>query len=279
MKQTLLCKEKKYENACEEIAFLSRKILDLNKQLIESEKAKSHFLSLVASELNNPMTGLLGMIPHLKPQGNDRLEAIFALVHEEALLLNSRIQNLVATSEIESGEMDVTYALVDPKALVEEAIEAFKYKLKNKKITLIVESTLRDKMVSDPRKLYLIFKNLLANACDYGDAGAVVHVDIEQKDSTVTIAVKNQGCGPNVEHKPQVFTRFAIGMEGLHGLGLGLSISRELSERLGGNIDYIVKDATVTFTVTLPLETALPDSQACGSDEFLFESFDDAIEL
>jgi signal transduction histidine kinase len=268
-----------YENAREEIAFLSHKILDLNKQLIESEKAKSHFLSLVASELNNPMTGLLGMIPHLKPEGNGRLEAIFELVHEEALLLNSRIQNLVAVAEIESGEMDVTYASVDPKTLVEEAIKAFKYKLKNKNITVIVESALRDTIVSDPKKLYLILKNLLANACDYGDAGAVVYVDIEQKGSVVTIAVKNQGKGPNVEYKPQVFTRFAHGMEGLHGLGLGLSISRELCEGMDGSIDYVASDGSVTFTVTLPLETALPDSQACGSDEFLFESFDGAIEL
>ncbi len=279
MQETLLPEEMKYENAREEITFLSRKILDLNKQLIESEKAKSQFLSLIASELNNPMTGLLGMIPHLKPQGNDKMEAIFELIHEEALLLNSRIQNLVTAAEIESGEMDLSYASVDPKTLAEEATEAFKYKLKNKNITVIVESSLRDKIVSDPKKLYLILKNLLGNACDYGSAGAVVYVDMEQKGTTVTIAVKNEGKGPQVEYKPQVFTRFVQGMEGLHGLGLGLSISRELCERLGGSIDYVVGDGTVTFTVTLPLETVLPDSQACGSDEFLFESFDDAIEL
>lgn len=279
MEQTPLYEEKKCEDVCEEIAFLSHKILDLNKQLIQSEKAKSRFLSLIASELNNPMMGLLGMIPHLKPQGNDKLEAIFELVHAEALLLESRIQNLVAASEIEDGTMDVTYASVDPKVLVEEAIEAFKYKLKNKKITVTVESRLTDTIVSDPKKLYIILKNLLANACDYGDAGAVVHVDIEQKDSVITIAVKDQGQGPNVEHKPQVFTRFVHGMEGLHGLGLGLSISRELCERLGGSIDYVIGDGTVTFTVTLPLQTILPDSEACGSNEFLFESFDGAIEL
>lgn len=267
------------EETSEEIAFLSRKILDLNKQLIESEKAKSYFLSLVASELNDPMTGLLGMIPHLKPEGNTRQEAIFDLVHEEALLLNSRIQNLVAASEIESGNLDVSYASVDPKDLVKEAIEAFKYKLKNKNITVVIESTLTDKIVSDPRKLYLILKNLLANACDYGNSDAIVRVDIEQKDTIITIAVNNHGKGPEVEYKPQVFTRFVHGMEGSHGLGLGLSIAREWCERLGGSIDYVVGDETVTFTVTLPLGTELPDSSACGSDEFLFESFDDAIEL
>lgn len=279
MKDTPLYEENKGEDTNKEIAFLSRKILDLNKQLIESEKAKSKFLSLIASELNNPMTVLLGVIPHLKPQGDDRLEAIFELALEEVLLLESRIQNLLAACEIEDGTMGITYALVDPKVLVEEAIEAFKYKLMNKKVTVTIESTLKDKIVSDPKKLYLILKNLLGNACDYGDAGTVVHVNIEQKDSVVTISVEDQGQGPLVEHKQQVFTRFVHGMEGQHGLGLGLSISRELCERMGGSIDYAIGDGTVTFTVTLPLQTILADSEACGSDEFLFESFDGAIEL
>ncbi|MFZ3052743.1 MAG: ATP-binding protein, partial [Sulfuricurvum sp.] len=59
----------------------------------------------------------------------------------------------------------------------------------------------------------------------------------------------------------------------------GLSIARELCERLGGTIDYDSQDSTVTFTMIFPLQTTLPDSNACGSNEFLFESFDDAIEL
>lgn len=263
----------------DEITFLSRKILDLNKQLIESEKAKSRFLSLIANELNNPMTALLGMIPHLAPPAGDAREAIFDLAHEEALLLDSRIQNLVAASEIESGNMDTTYALVDPKVLIKEALESFKYRLKTKNITVKVESTLEVKIVSDPRKLYLILKNILANACHYGDAGEIVNVDITQNDSNLIIAVKNKGTLPHVEYKPQIFTRFANGPQGDHGLGLGLSIARELCERLGGTIDYDSQDSTVTFTMIFPLQSTLPDSNACGSNEFLFESFDDAIEL
>lgn len=263
----------------DEVTFLSRKILDLNKQLIESEKAKSRFLSLIANELNNPMTALLGMIPHLAPSSGDSREAIFELVHEEALLLDSRIQNLVAASEIEGGMIDVTYASVDPRMLIEEVKEGFKYKLKAKNILLAVESTLQDKIISDPKKLYLILKNLVANACDYGETDSVVTVDIFQKGSTLILAIKNQGQGPKVEFKPQVFTRFSHGPEGSHGLGLGLSIARELCERLGGSIDYDTDETTVTFTVTLPLQEGVADSEACGSNEFLFESFDDAIEL
>lgn len=263
----------------EEFAFLNRKILELNKQLVESEKAKSRFLSLIASELNNPMTALLGIIPHLLSVAGDPRTAIFELAHEEALLLDSRIQNLVAASEIESGRMDVTYASVDPKILVEEAIKEFKYKLKRKNIMVITESTLEEKIVSDPKKLYLILKNILANACDYGDENSLVNVTITQKDTVVDIAIRNQGRVPNVEFKPQVFTRFANRMEGSHGLGLGLSVAREFCERMDGSIDYDADTTSVTFTVTLPLQVVSADSEACGSNEFLFESFDNAIEL
>jgi len=190
-----------------------------------------------------------------------------------------RIQNLVAAAEIESGEVAMTTALVDPLVLVDEAIEALRYTIKAKKCTVTVESTLKQKIVSDPQKLYLILKNLLANGCIYGPEGGRVEVEIGEKDSMVTFAVKNQGRGPEVEFKPQVFTRFAHGPEGGHGLGLGLSIVRDVCERFGGSVDYHTDETSVTFTVTFPLKTALPDSEACGSNEFLFESFDDAIEL
>lgn len=267
----------KIEN--DEISFLSRKILELNKQLIESEKAKSRFLSLIASELNNPMTALLGIIPHLAPEIGDTREGVFALAHEEALLLDSRIQNLVAASEIENGQMDISYALVSPKVLVEEAIEGFKYRLKSKNITVSVTNSLYEKIVSDPKKLYLIIKNILANACDYGCAGATVNVDIRMNGSVLSIAITNQGEGPKVEFKPQVFTRFAGGLEGEHGLGLGLSVARELSAWMDGGIDYHIHESYVTFVITLPLPETAPNSEACGSNEFLFDPFDDAIEL
>lgn len=279
MENKTICHEDTCGEKCEEVAFLSRKILDLNKQLIESEKAKSRFLSLVASELNNPMTAVLGLLPHFAPPIGDPREATFALMHEEALLLDSRIQNLVAASEIEAGTIDLSYASIDPKELLEEAIEAFKYKLKEKNITIRITDTLQEKIVSDPKKLYLIIKNILGNACNYGVVNGVVHVDIAQNDSALTIAITNQGKGPEVEYKPQVFTRFAQGPEGDHGLGLGLSVARELCERMDGGIDYTADNTSVTFIVTLPRQSASADSDACGSNEFLFESFDDAVEL
>ncbi|MDD5203612.1 MAG: hypothetical protein PHH41_10805, partial [Sulfurimonas sp.] len=85
--------------------------------------------------------------------------------------------------------------------------------------------------------------------------------------------------GPNVAFKPQVFTRFSSDTSGLHGLGLGLSVVRSICELLEGDIDFICQDNFVIFAVTLPLKTHATDTLACGSNEFLFDSFEDAIEL
>lgn len=262
-----------------EIAFLSHKILDLNKKLIDSEKAKSRFLSLISSELNNPMTALLGLIPHLKPNDKTLNEGMFSIVHQEVLLLNFRIQNLVAAAQIESGKIDITYASVNMESIIKEVVEDLKYIIKSKDIMISIQNMLTGKIVSDPQKLYLILKNMIANGCTYGFPDGIVNISIQESASNLIIAVNNQGYPPKVEFKPEVFTRFANGAVGEHGLGIGLSIIRELCEELGGSIDYVSSNKSVTFTVTLPLINALSGSEAYGSNEFLFESFAGAIEL
>lgn len=262
-----------------EVAFLSRKILDLNKQLIDSEKAKSRFLSLVANSLINPISVLLSMIPHLAPENDEKRTKLYEMVHEQALVLDFRIQNLLAAAEIENGQVSISYALIDPLELINEAIDSLKYAISTKNIKINIENTLVEKIISDPQKLYIILRNLIDNGCSFGIDNGHIDILILEKDSKLSILVRNQGEGPKVEYKPQVFTRFAHGPEGFHGLGLGLSVVRDLCELMDGEIDYDSDDSTVTFTVTLPLEKNLKNSEACGSNEFMFESFDDAIEL
>jgi signal transduction histidine kinase len=268
----------KQSDETNEIVFLSHKILELNKMLIDSEKIKSRFLSLIANELNNPMTALLGLIPHMR-SSNGESEKVFLLVHQEALLLDFRIQNLVAAAEIESGKIDISYASVDPVEIVKEAVEDLKYLIEERNIILSIQNTPSDNIVTDPRKLYLIVKNLIANGCTYGRLNGIVDISINVVASVLEIAVNNEGPGPKVAFKPQIFTRFAEGPEGEHGLGIGLSVVRGLCEQFEGSVDYVGNKDWVTFTVTLPLSTDNRNSEAYGSNEFLFESFDDAIEM
>ncbi|MDK9694178.1 MAG: hypothetical protein OEL19_08045 [Sulfurimonas sp.] len=103
-----------------EVEFLSKKILVLNNKLLESERAKTLFLSLVANNLNNPMSAILGMLPYLKIYNNEKNEEIFSTINGESLDLAFKIQNLITVAEIESGNLSNSYALGDIKNIVEE---------------------------------------------------------------------------------------------------------------------------------------------------------------
>lgn len=263
----------------DEMAFLSRKILELNKRFMESEQAKSRFLSLVKDELNNPMTVLLGMMNHLKIQAGEKNEKIFNIMSEELLNLDFKIKNIVMAAQIEGGNTDVTNALVDPLDIINEVINSLKYVIKEKNIQISIINSIKNKIATDPQMIYIIAKNLIVNACKYGLKESVVEITLSQDNSLFVLKVRNQGKGPEIDYKPEVFTRFADGPNGEHGLGIGLSVVREICEQLYGSVDYVVEDGFVTFIVQLTINDNHINSKAYGSDEFLFDSFDDAVEL
>ncbi len=268
--------KKVYED---EISFLSKKILELNKKLIESEKAKSRFLSLVAYELNNPMTVLMGLIPHLELQKCDKNEELLFLVSKELMNLDYKVMNLVAAAQIENGKMDISYFSVNLPTLIEEAIGFFKYMSIEKDIHFVLDCDFEDDIAIEPQFLDIILKNLIANSCQYGEQHSEVNICCSGDDTHLKISITNKGKGPKIEFKPEVFTRFSVSPENEHGLGIGLSIVKELCTLLDGDVDYNVADGFVTFEVTICLNDKGVMAHACSSNEFLFDSFEGAIEL
>lgn len=263
----------------EEITFLSRKILDLNKKLIESEKAKSRFLSLVASELNNPMTALLGLVVHIETTPGSKSEQICTMLYHEALRLDFRIQNIVASAQIESGTLQIAHASLDLGVILSEVLDTLQYLAQEKPMRLEVRNRLEARLVGDPSKLYLILKNLIANAYMYGKEGGEIAITLSHEEERLTLEVRNEGCAPQLEYPAEIFGRLSGAPDGAHGLGLGLSIVRDFCEKLEGSVRFEGDQRQVRFIVTLPYVCEGADSKACGADEFLFESFDDAVEF
>ncbi len=263
----------------DEIAFLSKKILELNKKLIESEKAKTLFLSLVANNFNDPMTAILGMLPHLKIQKDDKNEQIFSTIHKEALVLDFKIQNLIAVAEIESGNISNTRALIDIKTIIDEVTKSLQYLIKEKNLKIEINNSVQNKIVTDPKKIYIILENIIANACMYSPENESVIINISSDTSKLKINVINISDDIKVKYKPEVFTRFSHKIDSHHGLGIGLSIVRELCQNLGGSVDYSVLEGVVSFDIELPLDENMQNFEACGFDEFFFDSLDDAIEI
>lgn len=263
----------------EEIGFLSKKILELNKKLAESEGAKSKFLSLVANELNNPITVILGMIRHLKIVESEENKKTFELICEEVLNLDFRIQNLMSAAEIENGLVDVSHELVHLEELCNEVCDTLRYLIAEKEVRIVLAQRVEKPIVVDSKKVFIILRNLLSNAVLYGNQNGKIELTTSLEGEFLVMQVKNEGEGPDIDYKPQVFTRFAQAPKASGGLGIGLSIVRELALFFGGNIDYEVSQGAVVFTVRILLEKVPEDSLACGSNEFFFDTLENTIEL
>lgn len=262
-----------------EIAFLSKKILDLNKKLMESEKTQSAFLSLVSSQLDDPVSALKQMIQTLQLKACKENEIAFSMIDNELFNMELKIKNLLMAVQIESGTIDIRYAPVKVSEIFDEVIQRSRYILKDKSLTVSMKNHCDGQILLDKKIVYMIIGNLFSNACLHSRHGSIIDVSLKKEDALLSVVVKNRGLPPGIEHKPEVFTRFNEDEHAVQGLGLGLSVVQGICERFDGSVDYTVDGEMVTFTAVCALNDEKSDSYVSGSKEFLIESFDDAIEI
>jgi CheY-like chemotaxis protein/two-component sensor histidine kinase len=170
-------------------------------------------------------------------------------------------------NRIMSGKLRLDIERVDLAAVIAAALDSIRPAADAKGITVHCGPAPVDiPLNGDPARLQQVIWNLLSNAVKFTQAGGHLQVALERAGTHVTITVRDDGCGIDAKFLPHVFERFrqadASAARQQGGLGLGLSIARQLVELHGGSIaaasDGDGKGST--FTVRLPLDMRLPIS-------------------
>lgn len=217
-----------------------------------AESMRTHFLSHVRNELNNPVTSMLGLASRLAkvtPDEVDRIQTISRLLHAEARVLSFHLENIFAVADLEAGAAELAWARFDLEELVHDVADQYKTRLNDKALELTVDNQLTEShLVSDPAKLNLVLINLLANAVDFSRAGGEINVLLEnnEADRTCTISVQDNGPGIPEKLQDRIFDRFtqvSSGFSKTHpGLGLGLTIVKGFAEVLSGDVTLESKE-------------------------------------
>jgi two-component system phosphate regulon sensor histidine kinase PhoR len=267
-----------------EMEFLTKKLLEMNEKSKEAEEAKSYFLSLIKNEFNNPLSSLLLLSKKIKKDIDlDRLDSIGTMMRSELTYLDFSLKNIFAASEIEYGEMGSDYARIVPEDIIDEVVTYFEHIIKEKSLTIVVENSIEEKMVTDAQKLYLILLNLISNACEYSFPNAKINIIFSLEDNIYTIRVEDYGEGVYADHGKHIYNRFYKHNTGKtrpgQGLGLGLSVVKELTESLDGSIDNFCEDEKTIFVAKIALKNDkdMALSEGLGSDEFFNETSDDGM--
>ncbi|HZP45902.1 MAG TPA: ATP-binding protein [Candidatus Binataceae bacterium] len=229
----------------------------------EANRSKDIFLATVSHELRNPLnsimllTGVLQANQSLSDEVRRRVDSIGRAARAQAQL----IEDLLDVARLESGRMRLDVQATDPAEVVRAALESIRLAAEAKAIT--VQELIDPKVgliAGDPKRLEQVMWNLLSNAVKFTPKGGRIQVRLERINSHIEIVVADNGKGIEPRDLSFIFDRFwhQADPENRRGMGLGLSIVKELVALHGGTVVAHSEGAGKgsTFIVRLPLPPA-----------------------
>ncbi|HEV2664425.1 MAG TPA: ATP-binding protein, partial [Blastocatellia bacterium] len=241
---------------------------DLERERIarsESEEAsrlKDEFIALVSHELRSPLNAILGWSRILRQGRPDEelYQRATEIIERSARMQSQLIEDLMDTARIVRGKLKLEVRPVNLAPLIEKAMDVVRPAVDAKGITLdAILDREADQITGDPDRLQQVVWNLLSNAVKFTDEGGRVEVRLGRVDPYIQISVRDTGCGINLEFMPYLFERYrqadASGARRKGGLGLGLTLVRQLVEMHGGAVtaESEGEGKGATFIVKLPV--------------------------
>ena len=228
-------------------------------------RGKDEFLATLSHELRTPLNAIFGWARMLATGqlGADERSHAAEVILRNATAQVQLIDDLFDVSRIITGNMHLDLRPVDPRAVVEAALDAVRPAVAAKVIRL--ETALDPRagpIMGAPDRLQQVIWNLLSNALKFTPTGGRIQVHLRRSDPQVELIVSDTGEGIPPDVLPYIFDRFRQGDTGTNrrhgGLGIGLALARYLVDLHGGSIraDSPGVGLGATFTVTLPLPLA-----------------------
>ncbi len=240
---------------------------DLREAAESANRAKDEFLAMLGHELRNPLSPILTALQLMKLRGSDALERERTVIERQVNHLTRLVDDLLDVSRIARGQVELKEEIVEIAEIVAKAIEIASPLLEQRTHTLNVQVERKGLTVKgDPTRLNQIVSNLLTNAAKYTPPGGHITIRTERHDNHVMIRVRDTGMGIAPEVLPRVFDLFVQERQAIDrsqgGLGLGLTIVRNLVERHGGTVsassdgpgkgsEFVVRLPRVTGASTL----------------------------
>jgi PAS domain S-box-containing protein len=244
---------------------------DIKNAKTEAERAnlaKSEFLSRMSHELRTPLNSILGFAQLMRMGELDptHKKGVDHIMKSGKHLLNL-INEVLDLSRIEAGELSLSIEPVELKALILETLDVV-YPLakeNNIKLELTETEALQLFVKADNQKLKQVLLNIINNAIKYNIKDGLVSIAAKNiKNEKVRISITDTGKGIAEEELPKLFTPFQrIGTEisTVEGTGLGLAVSKKLTEAMNGTIGIESKVGKgSTFWVELPLSISQIES-------------------
>ncbi len=235
---------------------------------LQANEAKSLFLANMSHEIRTPLNGIVGFTEILRStELTSEQEEFLSIIDKSSENLLSIINNILDLSKIESNKIEIENIVFDAQEEFESAIETYGVAAAEKDIdlNLYMDPMISKKLKGDPTKIKEIIINLLSNAIKFTSHGGEINLEIKKTQTEdnlnpkITFSVQDNGIGMTKDQQSRIFDAFSQADVSVTrkygGTGLGLTISSQFVEIMGGHLELeSAKDHGTTFFFSLPLE-------------------------
>jgi len=210
----------------------------INAQLAESDRRKDEFIAILAHELRNPLTPIVTSLELIRGCSTDPMvERARKVMERQTHHLVRLIDDLLDVARITRGKIELHLEDVEIGRAVEQSLETCRPLLEQKGHEVLVSGSSEPLVVrGDAVRLCQIIGNLLSNAARYTDAHGRIEVQWDSRDGSAYVHVRDNGRGIDEAGLDRVFEMFAQATPSGAGLGLGLTLVRQLARLHGGDV-------------------------------------------
>lgn len=224
-----------------------------------NDKDYEDFISTVSHELRTPLTSIRGfsqtMLASWDKLDDESKKKFLNIIVEQSNRLINLVENMLSVTKLQNSKENLIYKEIQIKPIIEMISSIVKNQYKDKKINIEIPNT-TPAILADKDKFQQIMTNLIENAAKYGDDNTTITVKANIYKDMVSIKVTNQGIEIPKEDYEKIFTKFSRIDNPLtrkvQGSGLGLYITKNLVEKMQGQISVQSENHQTTFEVNLP---------------------------
>jgi signal transduction histidine kinase len=229
------------------------------RRLRELDEMKSDFVAITSHELRTPLAAIRGFVNTLRRRldelSGDETREFLEIVDHQTDRLIRLVEDLLVVSRIEAGKVTLHPEPLEPASFLERVVTGMGEHAS--RIQRRIHPGLPDVFLADPQRLGQILTNLLQNAVKFSPPDTVVTLDAEAFAEGLAFTVSDRGPGIPPDERQRIFERFhqtdAAATRRSEGAGLGLYITKQLVEAMGGSIELSSElGIGSTFRITLP---------------------------
>jgi len=242
-------------------------ITSLNTELESATRAKSDFLSNMSHDIRTPINGIMGMTEIAKKVDGNPQKTLECLnkIEGSAHHLLSLVNDVLDMTRIERGKIEIVSKPIDIRTILDNCFSIIKGQTNGKNLNLISEINCKHTyLFGDDLHLRQILINILGNAVKFTPDGGTIWMrcnELESTEDEVTLSfeIEDTGIGMSAEFLPTIFDAFTQDKAGANspfvGTGLGMAITKQFTELMGGKIDVESQEGKGSkFTVVIPFK-------------------------